>query len=217
MNCLDKNSLLIPSENQKNEIAKKFNININRRNIIYVGRIVSVKGIKELLLALKKIEKNDKWHLLIVGGKWFSNNSKDKYYKELEKISESFKDRISFLGYVNHEEIKTLYALSSIAVVPSIWEEPAGRVVLEAEAMGIPVIASNSGGIPEYVNKKSAIIVDKDEFFIENLSKSIEELVNDTDKSVLIGNEGKKYAQLFTSERYYDEILKIMGVNTEND
>ena len=186
-----------------------------KKNIIYVGRIAKVKGVKELLLALKNIKDNDKWHLLIVGGKWFSSNYKDKYYRELSSISKDFKEKISFLGYVKHEDIKTLYAISSVAVVPSIWEEPAGRVVLEAEAMKIPVVAANSGGIPEYVNEKSAIIIERDKLFIDNLSKGIEELINDTDKAALMGIEGLKYAQLFTAERYYTEILKIIEEKNE--
>ena len=102
-----------------------------------------------------------------------------------------------------------------MAVVPSIWEEPAGRVVLEAEAMKIPVVAANSGGIPEYVNEKSAIIIERDKLFIDNLSKGIEELINDTDKAALMGIEGLKYAQLFTAERYYTEILKIIEEKNE--
>lgn len=215
MNCLDNSSFEFPSEQQKNQIITRFNIDIHKKNIIYVGRIAKVKGVKELLLALKNIKDNDKWHLLIVGGKWFSSNYKDKYYRELSSISKDFKEKISFLGYVKHEDIKTLYAISSVAVVPSIWEEPAGRVVLEAEAMKIPVVAANSGGIPEYVNEKSAIIIERDKLFIDNLSKGIEELINDTDKAALMGIEGLKYAQLFTAERYYTEILKIIEEKNE--
>ena len=215
MNCLDNSSFEFPSEQQKNEIITRFNIDIHKKNIIYVGRIAKVKGVKELLLALKNIKDNDKWHLLIVGGKWFSSNYKDKYYRELSSISKDFKEKISFLGYVKHEDIKTLYAISSVAVVPSIWEEPAGRVVLEAEAMKIPVVAANSGGIPEYVNEKSAIIIERDKLFIDNISKGIEELINDTDKAALMGIAGLKYAQLFTAERYYTEILKIIEEKNE--
>lgn len=215
MNCLDNSSFEFPNEQQRNQIIARFNIDIHKKNIIYVGRISKVKGVKELLLALKKIKNNDKWHLLIVGGKWFSSNYKDKYYRELYSVSKEFEERISFLGYVKHEDIKTLYAVSSVAVVPSIWEEPAGRVVLEAEAMEIPVVATNSGGIPEYVNEKSAIIIERDKLFIDNLSKGIEELINDTDKATLIGKEGLKYAQLFTAERYYTEILKIIEEKNE--
>lgn len=214
MNCLDENSFLQPSSEERKEIIKRFNIDENKRNIIFVGRIVRVKGVKELLLALQKIENNKNWHLLIAGGKWFNSNCKDRYYKELAKISEKFKDRITFLGYVKHEEIKKLYSVSSVAVVPSIWEEPAGRVVLEAEAMEVPVIASNSGGIPEYVDKGSALIVDKDKFFIKNLSSSIEELVDNPEKASKMGEKGREYAKKFTAQRYYEEILRI--IRSEN-
>lgn len=210
MNCLDKSSFIQPSINEKKDIIKRFNIDENKKNIIFVGRIARVKGIKELLLALQKIENNKNWHLLIAGGKWFSSNYKDRYYKELTKISEKFKNRITFLGYVKHEEIKNLYSVSSIAVVPSIWEEPAGRVVLEAEAMGIPVVASNSGGIPEYLGTDSGLIVNKDKFFIKNLSKSIEELIENPQRADEMGKRGIEYAKMFTTKRYYEEILSII-------
>ena len=217
MNCLDENDFIQPNLNEKKEIIKRFNIDENKRNIIFVGRIVRVKGIKELLLALQKIEDNNKWHLLIVGGKWFSSNCKDRYYRELAKISEKFKDRITFLGYVKHEEIKKLYSVSSIAVVPSIWEEPAGRVVLEAEAMKIPVVASNSGGIPEYLSTDSGLIVNKDEFFIENLAKSIEKLIENPQKANEMGKRGREYAKTFTTKRYYEEILNVIGSEKTSD
>ena len=58
MNCLDQNSFIVPNEKQKNEIKKKYNIYVNKKNIIFVGRNSKVKGIKELLYALKLIEKN---------------------------------------------------------------------------------------------------------------------------------------------------------------
>ena len=98
--------------------------------------------------------------------------------------------------------------------MPSIWEEPAGRVILEAEAMEVPVVASNSGGIPEYLNESSALVIEKDEFFIENLAKSIEELVEDTEKNKNMGRNGRKYAEIFTAERYYKEILSIIRSET---
>lgn len=54
-------------------------------------------------------------------------------------------------GWVSDEEKERFFTDIDALVVPSLWSEPAGLVVLEAAVRGVPVIASNVGGIPEYV------------------------------------------------------------------
>lgn len=54
-------------------------------------------------------------------------------------------------GWVEGAELERFFADIDCLVVPSVWAEPAGLVVVEAAARGVPVIASASGGLPEYV------------------------------------------------------------------
>jgi glycosyltransferase involved in cell wall biosynthesis len=59
---------------------------------------------------------------------------------------------VRFVGRVAHEELDNLYADSDVVVVPSAWQEPFGRVALEALMHGTPVVASRRGGLPEIVS-----------------------------------------------------------------
>jgi glycosyltransferase involved in cell wall biosynthesis len=52
----------------------------------------------------------------------------------------------------NTAEVRLVYERSKIILFPSVWFETAGKVILEANANGIPVLASNIGGIPEMMD-----------------------------------------------------------------
>jgi glycosyltransferase involved in cell wall biosynthesis len=58
---------------------------------------------------------------------------------------------VDFLGYKSGEELTTLIKEAAFVVVPSEWYENCSMVVLEAMALGKPVIGSNIGGIPEQI------------------------------------------------------------------
>lgn len=76
----------------------------------------------------------------------------------------SLLDTISKLGNVEYSDrvpnIETIYRKTKLLLVPSIWEEAFGRVVIEAESCGIPVIASARGGLPEAVGQGGVCIED---------------------------------------------------------
>lgn len=62
--------------------------------------------------------------------------------------------QVALLGYVDHEQIKTLYAEADLFVHPGIWPEPFGRTILEAMQMGLAVVATNVGGPAEVIPQK---------------------------------------------------------------
>ena len=100
--------------------------------------------------------------------------------------------------------------MSDIAVVPSIWNEPAGLVVVEAMASGLPLIVTNSGGIPEYTNEESSIIIDNDNNIIGNIKAALEILIKDEKLRTKLANNGHIYAQQFNEKKYYDDFIKII-------
>jgi len=110
-------------------------------NILYVGSLARHKGIHVLIEAVKQIKK-DNIRLVIVG----SGRYKDK----LKDLAGTDK-RIEFYGSIPNEKIRDCYNKSDVLVVPSVWYEVFGIVILEAFRAGIPVIASRIGGITEVV------------------------------------------------------------------
>lgn len=107
----------------------------------FLGRLDPLKGIERLLEALAGPDlRGRSWHLKIAG------TGAPAYENKLRTM---FPDaRIEFLGFVDPGEL-----LSSIDVLvaPALWEEPLGRIVLEAYAHGVPVVASMRGGMAETV------------------------------------------------------------------
>lgn len=212
-NCLNEEDFQIASKKEKNDILKQYNIIPYGKIILFSGRLVPQKGIRELLKALNNIKEKDEFTLLIAGSKWFGKTTKNAFLKELENLSLELKDRVCFLGYVPHDKMRILNTIADLVIVPSIWEEPAGRVVLEAQAVGTPVIITNSGGLPEYVNHNlSSVIIEKDDNLIKNLSDAILHLLNNEQLLIKMGKEGIKYAKMYNEEHYFHEILSILDI-----
>src|SRR5262249_23637843 len=74
--------------------------------------------------------------------------------------SNGLAQKVAFLGEISQEQIRDYYALSSVVVLPSHHPEAAGRVLVEAQAMKKPVIAYESGGLPEsFVPNETGFLV----------------------------------------------------------
>ena len=109
-------------------------------SIGYLGRIHESKGIEYLIESFLSIKNTN--YILQIGG------DGEQDYVERLKMKYSSK-KVQFLGKVNSEEfLKKIRLL----VVPSLWEEPFGRVIIEAHACACPVLVSNRGGMPELIN-----------------------------------------------------------------
>jgi glycosyltransferase involved in cell wall biosynthesis len=116
----------------------------------YVGRLAQEKGVQVLLHALAA-SNTMRFRALIVG--------EGPARAELEALARQLgvDERIEWASYVPHEEIGSAYARMAVLVVPSLttarWKEQFGRIVLEALAAGIPVIASDSGELPSLIEE----------------------------------------------------------------
>ena len=112
---------------------------------LYFGRLSREKGVETLLQAHKYIGNGIK--LKVIGTGPLEGELRTRY------------PEAEFMGYREGEELKTLLADSAFVVVPSEWYENCPMVVLEAMAMGKPVIGSRIGGIPEQIdNGKTGLL-----------------------------------------------------------
>tara|TARA_A100001011_G_scaffold399548_1_gene508745 strand:- start:1345 stop:2538 length:1194 start_codon:yes stop_codon:yes gene_type:complete len=103
----------------------------------FIGQLNRAKGFDTLVNALSTLTHYD-WRLLIAGN--YLPKQKVDTNKKIPK------EKVAFLGFVKQ---KSFFEKVDFLVVPSIWEEPFGRVIIESFLMNTPVIASNIGGIPE--------------------------------------------------------------------
>ena len=92
--------------------------------------------------------------------------------------------------------------LADVAVIPSIWDDPFPTTVLEAQAMGLPIITTRRGGIPEEVSEENAILLNTDEQFVNNLAETIQYLYEHPEKRVAMANASLERSKLFDKETY---------------
>lgn len=203
------------SENKRLEIRKKYNIKKDNIVLIYTGRIVPEKGVLELVKAFNQInEKNLK--LLIVGSALNAIKNKTLYEEKVEKeISKN--SNIIFTGFIEYSHISDVYKISDIAVLPSLWNDPAPLTIIESMRCGLAIITTKSGGIPEYAKYDNAVFIENNEKIVNNIASSIEKLVENNQlisrmKSYSIINSEK-----LTVENYYDDFIEIIkGKEKEN-
>ena len=114
-----------------------------------------------------------------------------------------------FTGYVPQTQLSQYYALANYSICPSICNEAAGLVIIEAHSCGLPVIATKKGGIPEYVCHEASILVEYNEDFVQNLSLAIRRMDTEyVDKSIKL--RYSKYRKEYSIENYYDNFQKIV-------
>lgn len=196
---------------KKQELQKRYGISSTDRVITFTGRLVSNKGVKELMLAFEKVAaKHDDVKLLIVGGQSFSNNTKNNYIIDLETIASRLGSSVIFTGYVDYSEILSYLQLSTIVVVPSTSFEAFPLSTLEAMAAGVPVVVSDAGGTLEAIDEESGIVVKRGEGLVDELSTAIENLCFDDDKLHKMSIAAKQRAKVFSDKAMYNRFVDLL-------
>lgn len=126
------------------------NTNPKGNSIIgYLGRISPEKGIEYLIDSF--LGSNNQGKQL-----WIAGNGNEKYFDEIKSKTNKSK-QIHFMGHTNAEDFLSKIDL---LVVPSLWHEPFGRVIIEAFSQHVPVFASTNGGLPEIIDSKVGALFD---------------------------------------------------------
>jgi spore coat protein SA len=128
----------------------------NRRIVLYVGRLIPLKGVHHLLAALPElIRQFPDVLLVIVGGAFYGSARTTGYVRKLHRMAAPMRRHVHFQPYVPHTDIPRWFAMAHVAAVPSVRREAFGLVNVEAMAAGLPVVASRIGGMTEIVEDGS--------------------------------------------------------------
>ena len=196
------------SEAQKRSIRNKLGLSEQDFVILYVGRIMEIKGVLELIQAVIGLE-DPQIKLLIMGsansGKWAFSS----YERKVKKLSEQNKDRIIFTGYVDNTEVYQYASVADVQCVPTLVEEAAGLVLLEAMAEGLPLIVTKSGGVTEYVDKDTALLIER-ENIVENLKKAICYMKEYPDVRKRMSGNAKIRSKSYDEAIYYENFVEII-------
>ena len=148
---------------------------------LFLGRLSQEKGVDLLLRAWAKV-KNRNRRLVIAG-----TGPEESFLKKL--ASDLNLANVVFTGFLDKEQQVSLWSNSSALVVPSIWDEPFGMVVLEAWAKERPVVAFAKGARPELIHHGVNGLL-ADPFSVEALAKNIQELIDKPDLGPRLGKAG---------------------------
>ncbi len=154
--------------------------------ILYVGRIIQEKGALPLSIAYTQIASYlPDWKFVVCGADRFDTVS--EYEKQTHKNLNALGQQCQYTGYIDHDEVMRYFARAEIAVIPSVWDEPFGRTVLEAMSGAAAVVTSGAGGIKEIVGRTGVVV---NPLTPENLALAIRELAENPLKRTTIQQEG---------------------------
>jgi glycosyltransferase involved in cell wall biosynthesis len=111
--------------------------------VLYVGRLAPKKGLEYLIEAMAEVDAQ----LTIVGD--------GPQRSRLERLAAETDAEVIFEGEVDHDEVDDYYQTAAVFVLPSIEGEGMPNVILEAMAWGLPVVATDSGGVPTLIDDGS--------------------------------------------------------------
>lgn len=171
--------------------------------LIFVGRLVSDKGTRLLLDAMKLLD--EKPHLTIVG------DGPERAALEKQAADSELGSQVDFVGGQHGEQLARLLRQHQILVVPSLWQEPFGIVALEGIACGCVVVGSAGGGLAEAIGPCGVTFPNGDG---KALGLALARLLADPDERARLRQNALSHLARFTPRRvaglYLDAMEKTL-------
>jgi len=193
---------------KQEKLKREWSIDPNKFIILMLGRLTYWKGQEKFIEALNILIEDynfTNFHAILLG----SDQGRKVYSKKLFSLVErySLSKKISFINHCG--EMPLAYSLADVVVSASIEPEAFGRIAVESQSMGKPIIASNIGGSKETVlNKKTGFLYKHDD--PRELAKCLNTVIQlNQEELKLMGNEGRKnVAKKFDVELMCDSNLR---------
>lgn len=182
----------------RHDLRQKFGFQ-DKKVILFVGRLTAKKGPHLLIEAMQEIlPEHPDAVLVIIGSRWFSDNSINDYIRKLYSQAEPLGDRVIFTKFVAPSEMPDYYLAGDVFVCSSQWQEPLARVHYEAMAAGLPIITTNRGGNAEVIRHLYNGIVIDDFSNPGIFATAINKVFSYPGKALQLGKTARKI-----SERYF--------------
>lgn len=189
----------------RNKIRSQYGIDDDKFVYIFIGRVTRDKGINELLESFKEISSKDNYLFLLGNNEVDSTVNEELYQWSLQQ------ENIIYTGNVNN--VEEYLSAADCYVLPS-YREGFGMSVVEAEAMGVPVIVTNiPGPIDAMVDNETGLSVEKEN--VKELTSAMIKILNIDLTSM--GNKGMNYASKnFEQNTLFKKIVKDRECLVEN-
>ena len=176
---------------KQEKLKQEWGLDSNKFIILLPGRLTYWKGQEKFIESLNILVEDyniTNFQAIILG----SDQGRKVYFKKLSNLVQrySLNKKIKFIQHCN--EMPIAYSLADVVVSASIEPEAFGRVSVEAQSMGKPIVASNIGGSKEtIINKKTGYLYKHDD--PRELAKSLNTVIQlSPDELKFMGNEGRK-------------------------
>lgn len=180
-------------------------------NVVYVGRYTWEKGVFDVLSAWKRVCKRIEKEVSLTMVGWGPDREQVEAFVRHADIP-----NVSVCGPVDHDRIPYIYDAADLTVVPSLptrfWQEQYGRVVVESQACGTPVLASRTGGIPYAMDGHGVLAQPGDP---HDWAEKICELLGDESRRTQLGRQARQHVETNRTledtarqvESVYDEVI----------
>ena len=178
-------------EAEEENLLAQWSVTREKKLILMPGRLTTWKGQEVFIEALNLVNKelgHQSFYAIILG----NDQGRDIYTKKIKRLAEQYR-LMPQLKFVEHcKNMPLAYKVSTLVVSASIEPEAFGRVSIEAQSMGKPIVASNIGGSNEtIINNVTGFLFESGNS--KSLSKKIIEVLSlDESRLKLIGIEGRK-------------------------
>jgi glycosyltransferase involved in cell wall biosynthesis len=205
-------------KDERQRIRQKLGLKETDVLFLFAGAIRPEKGVDYLARAFAKLSDESAGACLAIAGGtklwveegWLHGKALEATEQQVLKILAPAitRKRAFMLGLVPPVEMDAYYAAADIFVLPSMFQETFGLVLLEAFSAGLPVIAFRSGGIPELVeNRKNGIIIPQGDE--EALYRSMRELMLDGELRDRLASAGQSVPGRFPWKNTVDRIEAV--------
>lgn len=181
---------------------ERYRIQPSLKVVLAMGRINWKKGFDTLVPAFAKVAKEMPETRLVIAG-----NDEEGYVENVKALISNFKleDRIIFTGHLNGIQKWNAFAASDVFTLPS-YSENFGMAVVEAMAMGVPVVVSERVGVAPYVRKAGAGMVVRKE--VGEVMRALIETLEDSARAKEMGTHGMHLArEEFSPEKVAREFI----------
>ncbi len=173
-----------------------------RPRILFLGRLHPQKNVDLVLHAMTGLQ-HPTAHLVLVGD--------GPHHDRLVTLRDTLglRDRVTFVGFVDHDRVPGVLADADVLVMPSRYEE-LGTVLVEAMASGLPVVATRTGGIPQVVQDGvTGVLVEPAD--AAGLASALDRLLGDPVLRRRMADAGRLRADNYRWERLCRRVLDVYG------
>ena len=181
-------------------VRQELGVSANTPVVGAVARLVPVKGLRHLIAAMPELLRHSPEAHLVLAGDGESRADLQRLAQDLQVTG-----RVHFLGF--RRDASAITGALNVFVLPSL-NEGQGRVLVTAMGLGVPVVASGVGGIPEVIQdgRQGLLVPPADP---QSLACAIAAILNDRGRAAAMGEAGRQRAEMFSAEVMLERHLRL--------